>query len=81
MTCHAPQVMRLVGDRERTGAIALAMMVTAPVAGFGPFLAGLLIPAAGYRPVFLVVAAVAAASALLLWRFVPDTARPPDDGR
>jgi MFS family permease len=77
MTCHSPQVMRLAPGRERTGAIGLAMVVAAPVAGLGPLAAGAMIPLLGYRPVFLAVGAVCLLSFGLLGRWVPDTEEPP----
>jgi MFS family permease len=72
MTCHAPQVLRLSGDRDGTLPIGVAMALSGLVAAFAPFLAGYAIPAWGHAIVFGGVALTCALGAVLLRVWVPD---------
>jgi len=72
ISCHAPQVMRLAPGRDGTAPIGLATGLAMPVSGLAPFLAGPLIPAVGYAPVFWVVGGLGAISGLLLLSWVPE---------
>ena len=69
-SCHGPQVMRMAPGRDGTAPIGIALALAIPVSGFTPYLAGLVIPQAGYRPVFLTVAVLSVISAFLLLRWV-----------
>jgi len=70
-SCHGPQVMRMAPGRDGTAPIGIALALAIPVSGFTPYLAGLVIPQAGYQPVFLTVAVLSVLSAFLLLRWVP----------